>query len=206
MMTGTLVVEEEIVMSNRRVGLAWCVAATLALALPAGAAAQAAQPAKPANATGECKDGTFTTAKSKSGACSGHGGVATWYAAADAKAASKDASKDTKAAAKDAKADTKAAAKDAKADTKAATKEASTDTKAATKEASTDTKAAAKDAKADTKTASTDTKSTSKAPTVARPADAPPDSTAQCNDGTYSKSTHHSGTCAGHKGVKAWFK
>ena len=152
-------------MSNRRVGLAWCVAAALALALPAGAAAQAAQPTKPANATGECKDGTFTTAKSKSGACSNHGGVATWYAAAAA--------------------DTKAAAKEASKDTKAAAKEASTDTKAATKEA----------------------KSTSsKAPTVARPADAPPDSTAQCNDGTFSKSTHHSGTCAGHKGVKAWFK
>jgi hypothetical protein len=198
MMAGTLVVEEEIVMSNRRVGLAWCVAAALALALPAGAAAQAAQPTKPANATGECKDGTFTTAKSKSGACSNHGGVATWYAAAaaDTKAAAKEASKDTKAAAKEASKDTTAATKEASKDTKAAAKEASKDTKAAAKEASTDTKAATKEAKS----------TSSKAPTVARPADAPPDSTAQCNDGTFSKSTHHSGTCAGHKGVKAWFK
>jgi len=185
-------------MSNRRVGLAWCVAAALALALPAGAAAQAAQPTKPANATGECKDGTFTTAKSKSGACSNHGGVATWYAAAaaDTKAAAKEASKDTKAAAKEASKDTTAATKEASKDTKAAAKEASKDTKAAAKEASTDTKAATKEAKS----------TSSKAPTVARPADAPPDSTAQCNDGTFSKSTHHSGTCAGHKGVKAWFK
>jgi hypothetical protein len=174
-------------MSNRRVGLTWCVGAALALALPVVAAAQAAQATKPANATGECKDGTYTTAKSKSGACSNHGGVGTWYAAADA--ASKDAAKGTKTAAKETTTDTKASTKEAKTDTKAAEKDAKTTTK-------------------DTKTASTDAKSSShsKAPTVARPADAPADATAQCNDGTYSKSTHHSGTCAGHKGVKEWFK
>jgi hypothetical protein len=34
----------------------------------------------PANATGQCKDGSFTTAHSRRGACSGHGGIATWYA------------------------------------------------------------------------------------------------------------------------------
>lgn len=38
-------------------------------------AAQAS--AKPA-VTGKCKDGTTTTAKIKSGACSSHGGLATW--------------------------------------------------------------------------------------------------------------------------------
>jgi hypothetical protein len=33
----------------------------------------------PAGSSGSCKDGTFTTASSKRGACSGHGGVNNWY-------------------------------------------------------------------------------------------------------------------------------
>ncbi len=33
----------------------------------------------PTGATGKCKDGTYTYAKTHSGACSHHGGVAVWY-------------------------------------------------------------------------------------------------------------------------------
>jgi hypothetical protein len=32
----------------------------------------------------------------------------------------------------------------------------------------------------------------------------PPGATALCRDGDYSFSTHHSGTCSGHGGVKQW--
>jgi hypothetical protein len=42
---------------------------------------------------------------------------------------------------------------------------------------------------------------------VHRPIDAdvaPSGATAQCNDGTYSFSQHHSGTCSHHRGVAAW--
>ena len=35
-------------------------------------------------------------------------------------------------------------------------------------------------------------------------ATAPAGATAQCNDGTYSFSQHHSGTCSGHGGVEGW--
>ena len=47
----------------------------------------AAPAAKPANATGQCKDGSYSTAASKSGACRGHNGIKEWYAAAAAPAA-----------------------------------------------------------------------------------------------------------------------
>ena len=46
----------------------------LALTVSAVSDAQA-----PSGSTGECKDGTYTTAESKRGACAGHGGVKDWY-------------------------------------------------------------------------------------------------------------------------------
>src|SRR5262245_29491625 len=92
-----------------------------------------------ANATGACKDGTFSTETSKRGACSGHGGVKTWFAdesktdAKSAKDATKSVGKSTKDAAKATGSATKDAAKATGTATKDATKTAGDTTKDAGK-------------------------------------------------------------------------
>lgn len=66
----------------------------------------------PPDATGECKDGTYTTAAQKEGACSSHGGVKKWLAKeekAKPEKASKSGEKAAKAEEKSSKSSDKAA-------------------------------------------------------------------------------------------------
>ncbi len=56
--------------------------AVLLAGLLAGPAIYAQQAAAPAGSTGQCKDGTYSSNATKSGACSGHKGVKEWYTAA----------------------------------------------------------------------------------------------------------------------------
>ncbi len=160
----------------------WFSASCIAAALALGAPSLLAQQAKPANATAECKDGTYSTAKTKRGACSGHGGIQTWLA--DQQASVKD---DTKAASKSAK----EATKDTGKATKDATKSAAKETKDATQSATTATTGAAESAAKAVKP---------------KPADAPSNATAKCKDGTYSSAKQHRGACSNHGGVADWYK
>ncbi len=55
--------------------------ASLMLSLTSAAALAQAPAGAPAGTTGVCKDGTFSSAAVKAGACSGHKGVKTWMGA-----------------------------------------------------------------------------------------------------------------------------
>lgn len=173
----------------------------LVLALSLAAAPLAAQGG---TATGICGDGTPTYAKSKSGACSNHGGVKEWRApaaAAPAPSAAKAAPAPTTSAPPKVSAST-AGATGRCGDgttTSAKSKSGACSNHGGVKEWFGDAPAAAKPAPAPAR---------QPAPTAAAPRanTSANGATAQCNDGTYSQSQHRSGTCSSHGGVKQWLK
>jgi len=131
-------------------------------------------------ATGRCQDGTETTARTKRGACSAHGGLKTWYA---------DAASTAPAA--------PAAPRSTTSSTPATTTSAPRST---TSSGSTTTTTPRSPAPTPTTAPST------RAQIVTPPANAPANATAQCNDGTFSFAKQHRGACSSHKGVKEWYK
>jgi len=64
----------------RRILTAWMVAATFAVTLAVPATLGAQSKKAPKGATALCKDGSYSSAKTKQGACSKHGGVDKWLA------------------------------------------------------------------------------------------------------------------------------
>jgi hypothetical protein len=200
---GTIHSQEDLMQNTAR----FFPALSLSVSLAFGAGVLAAQ--RPADATGECKDGTFTTAASKSGACSGHGGVKTWFADdKGVKEKTKAVGKATGDAAKATGSATKDAAKDVAGATKTASKATAKGAEAAgsaTKDAAATTgKATAKGATA--AAGATKDATTKVAHVVARPASAEKDATGKCKDGTFTHAKQHSGACSGHGGVEEWYQ
>ena len=153
----------------------------------------------PIGATFQCKDGTYSTAKTTTGACSRHGGVdhALGGAAAAPATATAPAGGAPAGATFQCKDGTYSTARSSQG---ACSRHGGVD-HALTAEA-----APAPAAAAAPPAGQKEPPATGKAPTVARPADAPANATAKCRDGTYSASQQHSGSCSHHGGVAEWYQ
>ena len=161
----------------------------------------------PIGATFQCKDGSYSTAKTSTGACSRHGGVDHPLNSRGANAAPTTSGATSTAATGGAPANATFQCKDgsystAKTSQGACSRHGGVDHALTAAPAAPPAAAAAAPAAAGGGAAP----ASGKAPTVARPADAPANATAKCRDGTYSASQTHSGSCSHHGGVAEWYQ
>jgi hypothetical protein len=217
----------------RRMFRASIVASAFAFALTVPATTLNARAQAPSGATAQCKDGTYSTAKSKRGACSGHGGIASWLADSNSEkpkptAADKSPRNSDSPANQPTSTSERSAARPSAApgDATGLCKDGSYTTAASKRGACSghggigtwfaasgaNGKALNPEKSATSDRAGTPTSApkaqphTPTAQTADRPSSAPETATAQCNDGTYSYAKQHRGACSGHHGVKTWFR
>jgi Protein of unknown function (DUF3761) len=182
-------------------------ATVLASVLAFGVPALAQRPASaPKDSTAQCKDGTYSSAKTERGACSSHGGVKTWWGAEApapapaAKAPSKKPATPTAKAAGARPTDATAQCKDGTYST------------AKTKQGACSRHGGVATWFADEGAAAPATRPPAEKPappSTAKPkqtASAPENATAKSKDGTYSYAKQHSGACSHHGGVAEWYK
>jgi len=182
-----------------------------------GTAAWAKAPASaPAGTTGVCKDGSYTSATSKSGACSGHDGVKKWYGAAadastpaDAGTADKGASTGKTKKSSDSSAAAASSTASAGGAATGVCKDGSTTT-ATSKSGACSGHGGVKDwyaggamSAAAATAAAPSSKSAATASSAAPPAAGA--ATGTCKDGTSTSAASKSGACSGHGGVKDWY-
>jgi hypothetical protein len=192
----------------------------------------------PSNATAKCSDGTYSTAKSQQGACSQHGGVDEWLGSSDTNTPTTPSTRDRSSDANDARTPSNATAKcsdgtysTAKSQQGACSQHGGVaEWLGATEVADQNVPESADGATArcadgsytqtqgqgacsshggvaewlpedETVQASPTTNQSSRTQ-----GDVPAEATARCKDGTYSRSTHRSGTCSYHGGVAEWLR
>jgi hypothetical protein len=210
------------------------VAVVIAGAMALGDPAFAQRPAKaPANATAQCKDDSYSTAKTEQGACSKHGGVKTWFGAGSAAAPSAAPSakapaaspKVASAAPSDAtgqcgdgsytRAKTQSGACSKHGGVKAWFAKGSSAPPASNAVPAPSPRslpspppptATPRSVPAPAPAAPRSAPTSGKAPMVAPPAGTPANATAKCKDATYSFAKGHSGACSSHGGVAEWYK
>lgn len=208
--------------------------ALVAFATGQSLGAQDGRERAPSNATAKCGDGTYSTAKTKRGACSAHGGVAQWLTPAKTSQRSSGGTSSAQAKA-NGRVPSNATAKcsdgsysTAKTQRGACSQHGGvTEWLGATGIADREIPEGATARCGDGTYSQTQGQGTCSRhggvsewlpedatvaanPTTNQssrtPGDVPAEATARCKDGTYSRSTHRSGTCSYHGGVAEWLR